>query len=210
MNISVIGATKGIGKEVLKQALNSGFNVTVLVRNPDKLNVEDKNLTIIKGDFLAYDSVVRSVKNADAVVVSVGIMLTRKPVDLFSEGTKNLLKAIKNTGINPLLLVVTGIGAGDSKGHGGFFYDKIFHPLLLKTIYEDKDKQEQILKNEYDNWIVVRPGMLTNGKLTGKYKALTNLEGINGGKISRADVAHFILQQAEKPTFLRKTPLLIY
>ena len=210
MNITIIGASKGIGKEVLKQSLQAGHNVTVLARNPEKIDIKDENLTIVKGDFLDYDSVAQSVKNADAVIISVGAMPTRKPVNLFSEGTKHLLEAVKQGNIHPLIIAVTGIGAGDSKGHGGFFYDKIFKPLLLKTMYEDKDKQEQILMNGYDNWVIVRPGMLTNGKLTGKYRALTNLEGINGGKISRADVAHFILEQAANPTYLKQTPLLIY
>ncbi len=210
MNITIIGATKGIGKEVLKQALNVGYKVTVLARNPEKIELKNENLKIVKGDFLDYSSVAGSVKNAGAVVVSVGAMPARKPVTLFSEGTRNLLNAIKANNIKPLIVAVTGIGAGDSKGHGGFFYNKIFQPLLLKTIYEDKDKQEQMLKEEYDNWIIVRPGMLTNGKLTGKYRALTDLTGINGGKISRADVAHFILKQIEQPEFLGQTPLLIY
>lgn len=210
MNITIIGGTKGIGKEVLQQALANGHNVKVLARNPDKIEIKNEMLNIVKGDFLDYSSVTDSIKNADAVVVSVGVMPTRKPVNLFSQGTKHLLDVTKKENLHPLIIVVTGIGAGDSKGHGGFFYDKIFQPLLLKTMYEDKDRQEQMLKNEYDNWIILRPGMLTNGELTGKYRALTNLNGINGGKISRADVAHFILEQAENPTYLRKTPLLIY
>ncbi len=210
MNITIIGGTKGIGKEVIKQALANGHNVTVLARNPEKIELKSANLKIVKGDFLDFNSVAKSLKDADAVVVSVGAMPTRKSVTLFSIGTKHLLDSIKNENIHPLIIVVTGIGAGESKGHGGFFYDKIFQPLLLKTIYEDKDRQEQMLMNEYDNWIIVRPGMLTNGNLTGKYKVLTNLDEINGGKISRADVAHFILEQTANPTSLRKTPLLIY
>lgn len=210
MKISIIGATRGIGKEVLTQSLKIGHNVTVLARNPEKIELKSANLKIVKGDFLDFNSVAKSLKDADAVVVSVGAMPTRKPVNLFSQGTKHLLDITKKENLHPLIIVVTGIGAGDSKGHGGFFYDKIFKPLLFKTIYEDKDRQEQMLMKEYDNWIIVRPGMLTNGKLTGKYRALTNLYGINGGKISRADVTHFILEQTANPTFLRKTPLLIY
>ena len=210
MKISIIGATRGIGKEVLTQSLKIGHNVTVLARNPEKIELKSANLKIVKGDFLDFNSVAKSLKDADAVVVSVGAMPTRKSVTLFSIGTKHLLESIKNENIHPFIIVVTGIGAGESKGHGGFFYDKIFQPLLLKTMYEDKDRQEQMLMNEYDNWIIVRPGMLTKGKLTGNYRAITNLVGINGGKISRADVAHLILEQTANPTFLRKTPLLIY
>ena len=210
MNITIIGASRGIGKEILLQSLKAGHAVTVLARHPDKIEIKDEKLNIIKGDFLDYNSVSESVKNADVVVVSVGAMPTRKTVNLFSQGTKNLLDVIKKENLHPLIIAVTGIGAGDSRGHGGFFYNKIFQPLLLKTMYEDKDRQEQMLMSEYDNWIIVRPGMLTKGNKTGKYKAVNNLAGIKGGKISRADVAHFILAQTENPAYLRKTPLLIY
>lgn len=210
MNITIIGASRGIGKEILLQSLKARHAVTVLARHPDKIEIKDEKLNIIKGDFLDYNSVSESVKNADVVVVSVGAMPTRKTVNLFSQGTKHLLDVIKKENLHPLIIAVTGIGAGDSRGHGGFFYNKIFQPLLLKTMYEDKDRQEQMLMSEYDNWIIVRPGMLTKGNKTGKYKAVNNLAGIKGGKISRADVAHFILAQTENPAYLRKTPLLIY
>jgi len=210
MNITIIGASKGIGKEILARALKKEHKVTVLARTPQKIEITHENLQIVPGDFLKYHSVEKSIKNAEAVIVSVGSMPARKPVELFSAGTKHLLGALKESGKQPLIIAITGIGAGDSKGHGGFFYDKIFNPLLLKTIYEDKNKQEEMLAQEYENWIVVRPGMLTNGKLTENYRALTDLSGIHGGKISRADVAHFVLEQIENPTFKKQRPLLIY
>ncbi len=208
MKISIIGATKGIGKEVLKQAIEKKHSVKVLARNKTKLHFS--NIDIIEGDFLDYESVKKVVVNSDVIIVSVGMPPTFKPVQLFSKGTENLIKASEELDTNPLVIAVTGIGAGDSKGHGGFFYDKIMNPLLLKTIYQDKDKQEQLLKDKYDKWIIVRPGFLTNQPKTGNYKAITKLDGINAGKISRADVADFILNQIENPTFLKQTPLLTY
>ena len=208
MKITIIGATKGIGKEVMKQAIEQGNDVTVLARNQSKVNKPD--VKVIQGDFLNENHVKQSVKEAEVVVISVGMLPTFKPVNLFSKGTRNLINAIKELQTNPLIIAVTGIGAGDSVGHGGFFYDKIMNPLLLKTIYQDKNKQEQILKNEYDNWIVVRPGFLTNGTLTQTYKSITDLKGVTAGKISRADVADFILKQAKSPEFLKQTPLLTY
>ena len=109
-----------------------------------------------------------------------------------------------------LIIAVIGIGAGDSKGHGGFFYDKIINPLLLGTIYQDKDKQESIIKVSDANWIIVRPGFLTNGPRTGKYHVIGYLSYITAGKISRLDVADFILKQLATPSHFRKTPLLSY
>ena len=120
-----------------------------------------------------------------------------------------MLQAMKKTGVN-LLVCVTGIGAGDSKNHGGFLYDQIVNPLLLKTIYDDKDRQEALLNKSDVDWIIVRPGFLTNGPRSGEYRAITDLTGVKAGKISRADVAHFILVQLASPTFLRQTPLLTY
>ena len=65
--------------------------------------------------------------------------------------------------------------AGDSRGHGGFFYDKIFQPLLLGTIYADKDREEELIKGSAADWLIVRPGFLTNGPRTAVYRAITDL-----------------------------------
>lgn len=210
MKITIIGASKGIGKEVLTQALEKQHDVTVLARSPEKIQTSHPKLRVVQGDFLDLKSLKESAEGAEVVIISVGAIPGRKPVELFSKGTRHLLQALKETANQPLIIAVTGIGAGDSKGHGGFFYDKIFNPLLLKKIYEDKDRQEALLASEYENWIIVRPGMLTNGKLSGSYRALTDLSGVHGGKISRADVAHFVLEQIENPTFKKQSPLLIY
>ena len=108
------------------------------------------------------------------------------------------------------MIVVTGVGAGDSKGHGGFMYDRIVYPFLLKAIYEDKDRQEALIKKSRNRWIIVRPCMLTNGPRTGKYQVFNNLDGVTSKKISRSDVADFILKQLRDPTHLFKTPLVTY
>jgi putative NADH-flavin reductase len=108
------------------------------------------------------------------------------------------------------LISVTGIGAGDSRGHGGFVYDRIIQPLLLKTMFEDKDREEALLKASSLDWTIVRPGMLTNGVRTGKYRVLTDLSGVTAGKVSRADVADFILSELNLPHYARMTPLLTY
>ncbi len=208
MKIGIIGCTKGIGKEVLNQAIKQSFDITILVR--DKTKITFKNIDIIEGDFKDYESVKKLTENSDVIVVSVGLPPTFSKVNLFSKGTENIINAIKELNVNPLIIAITGIGAGDSKGHGGFFYDKLINPLLLKTIYEDKNKQEQILFNQYNNSVVVRPGFLTNQPKTENYKVITDLKNIKAGKISRADVADFILKQAKSPTFLNQTPLLTY
>jgi putative NADH-flavin reductase len=207
VKLLIIGATRGIGRNLLEQGLEQGHAVTALVRNPERLKIQHDRLIMIEGDILNRDSVLTAVEGQEAVCITIGIGPTIKPVTVFSAGMKNVLDAMMQSTAE-MLICVTGIGAGDSKNHGGFFYDKIFNPLLLKTIYEDKDRQEELVRNSNLHWVIVRPGFLTNGPLTGSYKVLTDLEGVNAGKISRADVAHFILKELQERKYLSKTPLL--
>ncbi|HKQ51587.1 MAG TPA: SDR family oxidoreductase [Pyrinomonadaceae bacterium] len=209
MKLLVIGATRGIGLEVVQKALEAGHEVTALARSPQNFSVQHEKLRVVKGDILDQSSIERALEGQDVVCVTIGIGLTRKPVSIFSEGTRKVVEAMKKSQCRRLVCV-TGIGAGDSRGHGGFLYDKIFAPLFLKTIYEDKDRQERIVRESGLDWVIVRPGFLTNGPRTGKYRALTELGGVKSGKISRADVADFIVKEAADMKFRGKTPLLTY
>jgi putative NADH-flavin reductase len=191
MKIAIIGASRGIGAELLKAAMQDSHEITALVRDPATLNISPPGLKIIKGDILNPSSVAAVIAGQEAICICIGIPPTRKPVDVFSRGTQNILDAIGKES-NQKLILVTGIGAGDSKGHGGFFYDRILNPLLLATNYADKDRAESIVKPSNIDWLIVRPGFLTNGPRTGKYRVIDNLSGVTAGKISRADVADFI------------------
>jgi putative NADH-flavin reductase len=209
MNVLIIGATRGIGFQVLQHALEKDHTVTVLARSPGKLALKHERLRVMQGDIRDEQVVGSATQGQDAVVCCIGIMPTLKPVTVFSDGIQNVLASMDKNEVK-LLISVTGIGAGDSRGHGGFFYDKIFQPLLLKTIYADKDHEESLIKGSQVNWIIVRPGFLTNGPMTGTYRVLTDMNDVKAGKISRADVAHFILDQLDSPKYLRQTPLLAY
>lgn len=209
MNILIIGCTRGIGLELLKQTLAAGHLVTALARTPDKITIRHENLCVVEGDIVDPLSVNKVMKGQDAVCITIGVPITFKPVSVFSVGTAIVIEAMKTHGVQRLICI-TGIGAGDSKGHGGFLYDKIFKPLLLKTIYEDKDLQEQHIEESDLDWVIVRPAGLTNGPKTGDYLILTHLEGITAKRISRADVAHFMVQELAQPDFSRRAVLLTY
>lgn len=207
MNILIVGATRGIGRQLLEQALSSGHTVTALVRNPQRLATHHQALRVVKGDILDPESVAFAMAGQDAVCCTIGVKAPWIQITVFSEGTRNLLQAMKKTGARRLICV-TGIGAGDSKGHGGFLYDRIFYPLLLWPIYADKDRQESLIRASDVDWTIVRPGFLTNGPLTRNYRAVTNLAGVTAGQISRADVAHFMLNELKTNQHLKQTPLL--
>lgn len=209
MRIAIIGASQGTGLALLKIALEEGHEVTALLRDPAKLNINHARLRIVRGDILDPTSVAAVASGQDAICVCVGVPPTRAQVSVFSRGIRCVLVAM-DPKLHQKLIAVTGIGAGDSKGHGGFFYDRVIKPLFLATIYADKDREESIIKASGVDWLIVRPGFLTNGPRTGKYRAIENLADITAGKISRLDVADFMLRQITAPTQFGTTPLLTY
>lgn len=202
MNIVVIGASRGIGLETVKAALAEGHAVHAMARTAPPLAHE--KLAWHLGDVTQPSAFDDALENAHAVVLCLGLGPTRKPVTLFSDTTRALLPAMTKQGLRRLVCV-TGIGAGDSKFHGGFVYDRITQPLLLKTIYEDKDRQEQMLWGCGLDWTIVRPGFLTDGPRTGKVRVLTNLEGVKARKISRADVGDFLVRALRDENTNRRT-----
>lgn len=208
MNIAVIGGTSGVGLEFVKQALEHGHTVRVLARTPSKLTIQNPNLTVIQGDVLDLTSVNKVISGSDAIVSCLGAK-PAKVVTVFSEGTKNILAAMKNNKVKRFICI-TGIGAGNSKGHGGFLYDTIVLLLIFEGIFKDKNRQEDSIKKSDIEWEIVRPSFLTNGPLTAKYRVVTNLDGVTAGTISRADVANFMLNECIAPGYLYKTPLLMY
>jgi len=207
MKVLVIGGTRGTGREVVAAAHAAGHELTLLARNAERISLPVTGVRVVVGDAGDADDIERAVAGQDAVVWTVGVGPTRRPVHLFSRSTQFLLAAMAKYRVRRLVCV-TGIGAGDSRGHGGFFYDRIVQPLFLKTVYEDKDRQEAMLRGSDVDWTIVRPGTLTNGPATGFARALTDLEGVAAGKVSRADVAAFIVENLETGEFRRTTVLL--
>ena len=209
MKLLIIGASRGIGKALLEEALKDGHQVRVLARDPEKIEITDNALEVVKGDVRDLEAVSAAIDDMDIVCSCIGVPITFKPVDLFAEAAKNLVQAVRQkSGLK--LIAVTGIGAGDSKGHGGFLYDRIFKPLFLNTIYEDKDREEEIIMGSSIDWLIVRPAGLTNGPRTGKYRVINDLDGNVSTRISRRDVADFILSEMAHPTQFGKTPLITY
>jgi putative NADH-flavin reductase len=207
MKVLVIGGTRGIGREVVVAAHAAGHELTLLARNPERISLPVTGVRVVVGDAGDADDIERAVAGQDAVVWTVGVGPTRRPVHLFSRSTQFLLAAMAKHRVRRLVCV-TGIGAGDSRGHGGFFYNRIVQPLFLKTVYEDKDRQEAMLRGSDVDWTIVRPGTLTNGPATGLTRALTDLTGVTAGKVSRADVAAFIVEHLQTGEFRRTAVLL--
>ena len=208
MKLAIIGASAGIGLQVTRLALERGHEVTTLSRRAVSLPDHSK-LRRVQGSATNSHDVKAALEGAGAILVTLGV---KSPfaTTLFSDSTRLLLQTLKETGVSPTLIVLTGFGAGDSWDYNSLPM-KLMFTLLLKKVYADKTLQEQVIAAGYPRWEIVRPGRLTNGAMTGHYRVLENLEvGMKVGAISRADVAHFMVAQAEDPTYLGKYPALTY
>ena len=128
---------------------------------------------------------------------------------LLSTATRALVDVMAKQNIHRLICI-TGLGAGDSRGHGGFFFDRLLLPLMLRKVYEDKDRQEDAIRGSTLDWTIVRPTVLNDKPGRGGIQALTDLSGVHGGTIARADVADFVVQQLTADTWLRKSPLITW
>jgi putative NADH-flavin reductase len=207
VKVLIIGATGATGQILMREALAQGHEVTALARNPSALAPEDHRLRVLQGNALDVSSVEAAVAGQDAVLSALGTRSAR-PTTLFSESTHNVISAMNKHGVRRLVCI-TGVGAGDSKGHVGFLYDRIMLPFVVKNIYEDKTRQEEAIKQSDLDWVIVRPARLTDEPAKGEYNVF--LGGSYTAKtISRADVAAFMLAQLTDDTYVRKMPVISY
>lgn len=209
MKLLIFGATGGTGLELVKQALELNHVVTAFVRNPQKIKIQDNRLRIITGDIIDYQSVLDAVQGQDVVISALGVNI-RKKNTILSSGTQNIIHAMEEHNVKRFICV-TSLGIGDSTGQLGFFFKVVISPLFLRNIFADKEKQESYIKQSLLDWMIVRPGQLTDGEKSRSYKVWTGkpTEPIDS-KITRADVADFILKHLEDEVYLRQTPGLSY
>jgi putative NADH-flavin reductase len=210
--VLVIGASRGIGLETVRIALRAGHSVRALARSAASISIQNVNLDKVSGNALDSGTIRKALQDTHVVIQTLGVDISPRVIfertTLFSQSTRILVDAMKAAGVKRLI-AVTGLGAGDSRGHGGFFYDAIAFPLLLKRVYDDKDVQEWIIRSSGLDWTIVRPGLLTKGPATGHYRVLTEPDAWRFGVISRADVADFLVRQIDDQALIGATPLLI-
>ncbi|MEP7037968.1 MAG: SDR family oxidoreductase [Acidobacteriota bacterium] len=208
MKIAIFGSTGGTGRELVRQALELGHEVTAFARSPEKLDdLKRENLRIVKGDVVNYADVEKAAAGQEAVLSALGSPTLKAGDTTLSDGTKNIIEAMEADGVKRFVCE-TSLGVGDSYDQPGFLFMKVLVPLFLKNAFADKQIQEKYIKASNLDWIIVRPGGLTNGEKTGEYRH--GLDKDISGRISRADVAEFMLKQLQSDEYLHKTPAICY
>ena len=207
--ILVLGATGATGRLIVNQAVARGYDVTVLVRSVEKAR-DITGAKLIVGDARDETALREALEGRGAVVSALGTPVSPfREVTLLSTATRALVSAMKAEQVSRLVCI-TGMGAGDSAGHGGFIADNVIFPLLLKKVYADKNRQEAIVRDSGLDWVLVRPSILNNKSGRGSVRALTDLSGFHGGSIAREDVAKFVLDQVRNDTWLHRSPLITW
>lgn len=205
----VLGATGGTGQHIVSQAVERSYDVAVLARSAEKAG-KLKGAEVVVGDALDATALRRALEGRDAVVSALGTpMSPLREATLLSSATRVLVDAMQAENVRRLV-AVTGIGAGDSAGHGGFLFDRLIFPLLLRHVYADKNRQEAIVRASGLDWVLVRPSVLNNRTESQPTRAIEDLSRFHGGTISRADVARFVLDQVQGEAWLRRAPLVTW
>lgn len=203
MKVVIFGASGGTGRELLKQALERDHQIIAFVRNPDKIaDIKTSDMGIIVGDVLDPQAVENAVSEQDAVISAIGAGANRST--LREEGTRNIIECMERKEVRRLVSL-SSMGVGDSRSNLGFFTKYIIVPIFLRHAFADHEKQETVIRLSSLDWTIVRPPHLIDGACMGEYKHGIQIgEREIQGKISRADVADFMLNQLTEDTYLRQ------
>jgi uncharacterized protein YbjT (DUF2867 family) len=207
MRILLLGATGGTGRFIVREAVAAGHEVVALVR--DKARAGDLGgATPVEGDARDGAALTRALAGCDGAISALGTKVSPlKGVTLLSAATAALVEAMAKQGVRRLVCI-TRLGAGDSRGHGGFVFDRLILPLLLRNVYADKDRQEAIVRRSGLDWTLVRPMVLTDEPATGRVRATVDLAEIHGGTVPRGDVARFVVEELAAGRWTGQAPLI--
>lgn len=209
MHLSIIGASRGIGRKTVTEALERGHTVCAMSRNMNAVDISGDGLTKLDGDATNATDVARAIEGADAVILTLGVpkdARVLKSTTLFSDATRTLIAAMKDSG-QRRLITVTGFGAGDSKDKLST-PERLMQKAFLGRAYADKDLQEQLIRDSDLDWTIARPGILSDNRKSNAYKVLVEKDAWRNGIINRADVADFLVNAAKNASHIHQTPAL--
>lgn len=202
MKVIVFGASGSVGIEIVKQGLQRGLSVTAFVRNPEKFPLhQTANLTIVKGDVFNPKEVKVAIAHQDAVLCALGDGSIGK---VRATGTQHIINAMWAANVRRLICQTT-LGMGASYANLNFFWKRIMFGLILKKAFKDHQLQEQYVFKSGLDYTLVRPSALTDGAMDDDYEV--GFDGVKMRltlKISRRNVANFMLNQLTDSTYLKR------
>jgi putative NADH-flavin reductase len=210
MRLTIFGASGLTGTCLVSQALDLGHDVTAFVRTAGSVAQRHPNLDVVVGDVSNASDVERLVNGQDVVMMSLGVKMG-VPDQICTIATATIVPAMQKFGVRRLLNV-SGVGTGEARNQLSALGKLVANGLraLDRHAFRDKENQDALIRNSDLDWISVCPPWLTNGPHTGVYRFGVDLRPPVNAKISRADVAAFMLKHVIDPTFVRNSPILFY
>jgi len=207
MKILVFGPTGGTGQLLLERAIQTGHLVTAFTRNSSAIE-ERANLRVIAGDVLDPAAVVAAVAGQDAVLSALGGRPWRAS-PICGPAIRNITAAMTTHRVRRIVAIST-LGAGETRADVGWFARNVLFGFVLRNEVADKEAMERHFGSTDLDWIVVRVSLLTNEAARGSFRVADDgsIHGI--GKISRSDVADFMLAQLQSDSWLRRKPVIAY
>ena len=206
--IALFGASGQTGQALLNKALANGYTVRALVRSPEKISQQSKHLTVIQGDVLNKQDVAKVVEGCDLVISLFG-HVKGSPEWLQTNGIKNIIAAMQAQKIKKIISL-SGGGLPFPEKDQPKFVDKMIRTIMkivVPKILNDAIEHHKVLQNSGLDWIIVRGPRLNNETAKGTYKV--GWVGVNAStKISRSDLADFIVTQIDDNTFIRQMPFI--
>jgi uncharacterized protein YbjT (DUF2867 family) len=202
--IAVFGATGRTGRPFTEHALKEGHHVRALVRNRARLDIDDAHLTVIEGDLSDPARVEETIRGADAVLLLVGMSPSvRKPPHLRETAARNVLAAMKATGVRRLIRLTNFAAARDVNDKGGRFM-KTMLSLMSKSVVADEATATQLVKASKTDWTIVRNAMISADAPKGSYSAGAYGDGKNS--VTAGDLAAFMLAELETGRYVGQMP----
>ena len=211
--VAIIGASGRTGKELVEQSIKMGLHPVCLVRDKSKLTFDHNKASIVIGSPIEYNDVIKTIGDCSCVLVALNI--SRKsdwpwaqvttPLNLFSECTKNIVKAMDEKGLKRII-TVSAWGVGDSYEETNWIFKFLINRTNVGKAYLGHEDQEKLLRNSNLNWTSVRPVGLTNGKNHKPILIRTKKEHPLKLRISRKDVAKFMLDILDDEKYFKSCP----
>jgi biliverdin reductase/flavin reductase len=206
MRLFLVGGSGRTGRLLLPLALAAGHTVTALARQPTSISLAHERLRVLRGDVGAPETLAGHLAGHDAVIGILSPPSLRGLVDTFTVGATTLCRTMQREAVRRLLFVTSGAVEDDPELVWLFRF--VVKPLLMRRLYADASRAEEIVRSSALDWTLVRPARLTDGPPTGTYRVSPRGLPPGGAVLARADLAQFLLTEVEKPQYLHGTPTL--
>jgi putative NADH-flavin reductase len=210
MRVVIFGASGATGRPLVAQALSHGHRVTAFVRHIARLQPQADAADIVEGDVANAASVARAIEGHEGVLCALGAATPLRRDPTLVDGVRHIVRVMEQYEV-PRLVYLSFLGVREGREQLSALGRLVVAPLLMRNVVADHEAKERVIRASALDRIIVRPPRLTNGARRGRYRAGTEIRATSViPRISRADLADFMLRQLIDDTYVRRSPAVMY